>query len=372
MDGARDCLIRLQEQVSAESEPCQEQLLELVTDLLLITSDQQKGSDTAVFGYVMERLAFEIAVEPRAAFSERIADASKAPRRLVIRLASDEIAVARPILERSECFTDHDLVMIAQACGPEHLLAISNRRTVAPSVTDIIVERGDTKILIRLAGNDGAEFSRRGLVLLLRYAKTDDELRSMLESRGFYRRGLLSRAAGRISDLLGQKASPRDAMADLEGGDGALLEATLIENAEEDGLGDTDRSADDDAPATGPEDDDVSDRKRERQRNGELISEATLKQVARAGDVAGAIQCLSVLAGLDAKAAEYFLLTAEVHALGVLCKAHDLSATTFAAVLQLRVSIGRLDVKRISGAMGRYTAMSRTRARKLLRLLDSM
>ena len=85
------------------------------------------------------------------------------------------------------------------------------------------MERGDTKILLHLAENEGAEFSRRGLARLSYYAKTDDELRRMLSSKAGHRRGLLSRAAGRLAGLLGRNAAAGDAVDDPESGDGALL-----------------------------------------------------------------------------------------------------------------------------------------------------
>ncbi len=68
---------------------------------------------------------------------------------------------------------DPTLVDIARGKGQEHLAAISERPTLSPSVTDVIVRRGDREVVRSVAANAGAQFSDDGYSGLIKRA-TDD------------------------------------------------------------------------------------------------------------------------------------------------------------------------------------------------------
>ena len=59
-----------------------------------------------------------------------------------------------------------------------HLLAISTRKSIPSSVTDILLERGDREVALSTAGNPGASFSEFGYSSLVRRSSGDDELAS--------------------------------------------------------------------------------------------------------------------------------------------------------------------------------------------------
>jgi uncharacterized protein (DUF2336 family) len=67
---------------------------------------------------------------------------------------------------------DPTLVDIARGRGQEHLAAISGRATLSPSVTDVIVRRGDRDVVRNVAANAGAQFSEYGYSMVKR--STDD------------------------------------------------------------------------------------------------------------------------------------------------------------------------------------------------------
>ena len=72
----------------------------------------------------------------------------------------DEIAVAAPVLTGSRRLTTNDLVEIAQTKGQAHLLAISERSALEPAVTDILLDRGDRKVVAVVATNCKCAFFR--------------------------------------------------------------------------------------------------------------------------------------------------------------------------------------------------------------------
>jgi uncharacterized protein (DUF2336 family) len=113
----------------------------------------------------------------RADLAERLSILANAPRALVGQLArEDEILIAGPLLRRSPVIDQAALVEIARLKGQGHLLAMSERPTLSPDITDVLVRRGDREVVRRAAGNSGAEFSPGGYSALIRRAGQDGVL----------------------------------------------------------------------------------------------------------------------------------------------------------------------------------------------------
>jgi uncharacterized protein (DUF2336 family) len=60
--------------------------------------------------------------------------------------------------------------------GQGHLLAMSERPTLSPGITDVIVRRGEREVVRRAAGNAGARFSQAGYSSLIKRASQDGVL----------------------------------------------------------------------------------------------------------------------------------------------------------------------------------------------------
>jgi uncharacterized protein (DUF2336 family) len=126
---------------------------------------------------VFNSLVTSIEVTAKATLADRLANIPNAPPRISRVLASDEaIEVARSMLEKSEALDDETLVEQARTKGQQHLLAISRRKSLAPAVTDVLVERGDRPVVLSMAENPGATFSEFGFMALVKRSQGDDEL----------------------------------------------------------------------------------------------------------------------------------------------------------------------------------------------------
>jgi hypothetical protein len=107
-----------------------------------------------------------------------------APSGVIEHLASDDqIEVAGTVLANSSCLTNDTLVEIARTKGQEHLLAISGRTDLTEDVTDVIVDRGERRVIRKLAGNASARFSDNGYKGMVAHAESDDELTELLGVR---------------------------------------------------------------------------------------------------------------------------------------------------------------------------------------------
>src|SRR3954447_6929557 len=122
-------------------------LLRRITDLFYDGVTERNVSENALFEEVVLRVLKDVDVAGRVGLSESVADNAHLSRRIVVTLAVDDIAVARPVLERSPVLADADLVRLSGAGSDEHLQAISRRKTLSQLVTDALLERGSRVVL---------------------------------------------------------------------------------------------------------------------------------------------------------------------------------------------------------------------------------
>lgn len=152
-------------------------ILRRVTDLFIVNGIGFSEEHIAMFDDVMSRLVAAVDESARAEFGHVIAKHPRAPSKTSRVLAlDDEISVARPVLLHSSKLDDDTLQQGARTKSQDHLYAISLRDTISATVTDVLVERGDSKVVISTAANSGAEFSEFGHLSLAKRSQNDGEL----------------------------------------------------------------------------------------------------------------------------------------------------------------------------------------------------
>ncbi len=155
-----------------------------ITDLFVADSDRYSDDEVAVFDDVLTRLAAEIEVSARALLASRLAAIPNAPPNVIRLLAFDEAPdVACPVLAQSEQLGDPTLVHCASTKDQQHLLAIAQRKYLSAAVTDVLVERGDRRVVLTTAANSGAKISDSGFAVLVRRSDGDDRLAEIVGSR---------------------------------------------------------------------------------------------------------------------------------------------------------------------------------------------
>lgn len=182
---ARQSLIdELEAAISQRNIASRAEVLRRITDLFAAGSGNFDGEQTTLFDDVMGRLVNEIDHSARAAFGERIAGMSGTPPMITRTLALDDaIDVAGPVLRRSESLDEDTLIIGAKTKGQDHLFAISQRSQLSENITDVLVERGDQKVVLSTAANSGARFSDFGYTKLVSRSKNDSELALLVWAR---------------------------------------------------------------------------------------------------------------------------------------------------------------------------------------------
>ena len=148
-----------------------------ITELFLQGAANFRSDHVDLFDGVLIGLVPHTALAARVDLAERLSVLANAPRGLVGQLAhEDEISIAGPLLRRSPVIDEQILIEIARIKGQGHLLAMSERSTLSPGITDVIVRRGDREVVRRAAGNAGALFSLTGYSALIKRAGHDGVL----------------------------------------------------------------------------------------------------------------------------------------------------------------------------------------------------
>jgi uncharacterized protein (DUF2336 family) len=155
-----------------------------LTDLFLHGAASFSERQVAVFNGIMSRLIERVDRRGLIDLSLRLAPADHAPINVIGRLStSDDIAVAGPVLEKSNVLTDEDLVAVAKTKSQDHLAAIAGRVRINEIVTDVLVERGNGEVARKVVTNPGARFSEIGFVKVVHDAGGDEALAAALALR---------------------------------------------------------------------------------------------------------------------------------------------------------------------------------------------
>src|SRR5216684_1923182 len=169
------------------------------TDLLI--AGRYSDDEIWIFGEVIGRLADEIEVAARAQLAKRLADFDNAPINIIHKLAFDDsIDVAGPVLRESEQLDDNALIANATTKSQSHLLAISQRKSIGETVTDVLVARGDQDVVNSVASNAGARFSDFGFLHMVKRAEGDSILAEQLGLRGDIPRRVFQQLIAKASE----------------------------------------------------------------------------------------------------------------------------------------------------------------------------
>ena len=350
MENSVQILDELQELSATKSSESRRALLHRITDLFVITADEQQPDHKAAFDQIMDRLAYELETSVRAEFADRLADMPNAPTRLTHKLAIDEIEVARPVLTRSKILSDDFLVKVAKTQSQDHLLAICKRDNINVKVTDALVDRGNDEVLLNVSSNAGANFSRSSFEKLTQNALDNSALNSILHDRSDTPDDLLKTIKKRVADKI--KAETVAKGIDISENE---IDETIEEKSADLETSEAEREA------SFQEIDYLHSRKQ--------LDERVIIHYVKLQKTEETIYCLHLMTDLDQSTVKHCLLQAELPALAVLCKSNSFERSTFASLLQLRENIGQASGSQIVEAIRRYESLDKASAQRVMRFL---
>ncbi|MCY1705545.1 DUF2336 domain-containing protein [Pannonibacter sp. SL95] len=201
-------------------------LVEAVTDLFVSAQPEQVDHVSLLFGDIVLKVIGQLEEEARMALAVRVSENPNTPHDLAFRLAEDTIAVAQPMLESSPVLTTSDLVSIATTGSMDHLGAIADRRPLEAEVTSVIVDRGSSSVLAKVAGNDAAKFTADTFDRLVEKARAHPQIQEALIGRSDIPEEGARRLVSFLSDEL------RERLKEM-GGDNTLVNVLAERAAQE-------------------------------------------------------------------------------------------------------------------------------------------
>ncbi|KQN70064.1 DUF2336 domain-containing protein [Devosia sp. Leaf64] len=176
--------------------------------LFSYVSDRCDDQQLAQYDEALCLLAELVELEARAHVARVLAPLKRAPSTVVLKLANDDIEVARPLLEFSNVLCDDDLIDIIQNQSEAHRAAIAGRAVVAERVGAAIVEHGETESVLQLVRNAKAELGRATLEKLVALAADHADLAEDLRNRSDIDwkslRGEIESAADKVLETLAE------------------------------------------------------------------------------------------------------------------------------------------------------------------------
>ena len=143
-----------------KSDTGRERLINTVSDLFMEDGQTLTERERALMTDILTQLIREVEMAVRRHLSERMSVLPNAPRELILTLANDEIDVARPVLLKSVLLHDIDLIEVIHQRTMEHQLAIAMRKDISESVSDALVETGNTDVIKKLLENVDSKISK--------------------------------------------------------------------------------------------------------------------------------------------------------------------------------------------------------------------
>ena len=203
-----------------------------VTDLFLSNVDHLSESQITSVDSVLARLIGRVEATLLVDLSEDLSAIEQAPRQTIRALAfHDDPLVATPVLRRSGCLTDVDLLEIVGSGRQQHLLAICDRKVLNEKLTDALMRFGDVNVSNALARNAGARFSECGYATLVGRAERDESLAEKLGLRLDLPGNLLRELLSKVADVVQARflTAPRPVVkAKAEGSAAAAVEQPRI------------------------------------------------------------------------------------------------------------------------------------------------
>ena len=349
---ATELIVELEGAIRDGSSKRRVHILQQVTHLFLASASRLEERQIDVFGDVLLRLIEGAEPDMLAPLSMILCGQTSAPKEVVRLLACHEEAmVAAPILLKSETLSNGDLVEIANHRSQQHLLAISERKSLDEALTDALLKRGDIAVYRALARNVGARFSDQGCLKLAAAAERDGDIADALGGRP-------SMPVKVLHELLAEAtraAQPRPGkMAPLRTCE------TIRRGAENPSAG---------VNTKPPEPIDYSEAK---------SSVLALSHAGKLGDRAvnrfavhrqrtNLVAALSLLAEVAIEVIEPLLKQSDCYGLVVACRASRLNWQTTLAVIESRADAGRLTQDELEQAKELFETLSLSIAQRTIR-----
>jgi len=349
---AAELIVELDGAIKDSSSRRRLQMLQQVTHLFLVSASRLGERQIDVFGEVMSRLIDGAEPDMLAPLSMILCGQTSAPKGVVHLLACHEEAiVAAPILRKAETLSNGDLIELANHRSQQHLLAISERKSLDEALTDALLKRGNIAVYRALASNLGARFSDHGCLKLAVAAERDGDIADALRVRPSMPIKVLHdlvTEASRAAQARPRKATSFRRRETIRG----VVESPPAEVNTE---------------APGPIDYSESRSRILALSHAGKLGDSTVNRFAVHGERANLVAALSLLTEVAVEVIEPLFKESDCYGLVVACRASRLNWQTTLAVIESRNDAKRLTQEEAEQAKELFEALCLSTAQRTIR-----
>lgn len=326
-----------------------------ITDLFLAGSGRYSKQQTEMFDDIFKTIVGVIELRTRVKLAQHYATDQKAPATLVRAFAfDDEISVAAPVLSQSAALSEEDLVLGSSTKSQGHLLAIAQRPTLSETITELLIERGESVVVHAVAQNLGAQISDRSFGELVVRSREDGQLALHVGTRSDIPRHHLLKILETASAAVCRKIAAAHPQC-----------ADVVKGAVTDVIDDINlivrKNSGDHAKA----------RKRVKRRTEwKDLGEGDVHAAARAQDFERTVMALSALAGCPIEIVERAVLNENPGAVQIVARAADCSWATTKALLLMTAAERKMTRMDLERARENFERLELATARRVLEFYE--
>ncbi len=156
---------------TAEADEDSGELAISLLDMMAGGSASSQPQERALAADTLLRIVPRIPAKQLLAISERVSIMEQPPSLLVAKLIRDQRhEIAAPLLERCMHITDQDLATATAEGDVYKLRMIARRRIISPTLSDQLIGRSDSSVILTLVRNPGATFNHEFFFRLAEHA----------------------------------------------------------------------------------------------------------------------------------------------------------------------------------------------------------
>lgn len=154
-----------------------------VSSLYRTQGNLLSGSERALMREILHKLASRVEMAIRLAAAEAAADDPDAPLDLVLFLASEDVALARPLLLRSARLSDREILTFIAQCDIARQAICAARADIGESVTEALSRSDAEPVLLALVRNATARIAAPAFARIAEKSKALPSLQQPLAHR---------------------------------------------------------------------------------------------------------------------------------------------------------------------------------------------
>jgi uncharacterized protein (DUF2336 family) len=158
-------------------------LLRLVTETLDQPARLASETDMAALDQLLSTVAQEYSLEVRTEFARLVAASVNRFCDSAAHFAMDDIEVAAPVLRHSQTLSEETLLKVVAQKSQQHMLAVTKRASISPTISHALVERGDDDVVRSLLDNRQAQIADATFDVVAQRAGNSSQLQAPLVRR---------------------------------------------------------------------------------------------------------------------------------------------------------------------------------------------